>query len=274
MQGQVLDYSIQTNEGIISGVDGSRYTFSGSEWREAVTPSRGMTVDFETEGARAVGVYRALGRGAANATPTDAEPGGTAAMQGQVLDYSVQANEGVISGDDGIRYTFAGSEWREDVIPARGMRVDFAVDGSNAAGVYRVLGRGQFAANIQDSVSSAFSRSGATGSEITPGNRFVGYLVEVGIRIGLSIVTWLVIGLPLGIVTLGSGLFLMPIIASAMLFGYYWLMYATQSEGLGHKAIGATLINYATGEPLSMGRAAARRGGHCRLVAFPHSNPD
>ena len=40
MQGQVLDYSIQTNEGIISGVDGSRYTFSGSEWREAVTPSR------------------------------------------------------------------------------------------------------------------------------------------------------------------------------------------------------------------------------------------
>jgi len=61
-------------------------------------------------------------------------------MKGQVLDYSVQANSGVISGQDGARYTFAGSEWKADVPPSRGMSVDFDVQGTNAVGVYRALG--------------------------------------------------------------------------------------------------------------------------------------
>ena len=40
MNGQVLDYSVQTNSGLISGDDGTRYTFIGAEWKETVTPSR------------------------------------------------------------------------------------------------------------------------------------------------------------------------------------------------------------------------------------------
>ena len=60
-------------------------------------------------------------------------------MQGQILDYSVQTNAGVIAGDDGNRYTFAGSDWQESAVPARGMRVDFEVHGAMAASVYRAL---------------------------------------------------------------------------------------------------------------------------------------
>lgn len=60
MQGQILNYSVQTNEGVISSDDGNRYTFAGSEWREANPPARGMRVDFEVQGAAAVAVYRAL----------------------------------------------------------------------------------------------------------------------------------------------------------------------------------------------------------------------
>ena len=61
MQGQVLDYSIQTNEGIITTKDGQRYRFEGKEWKEATVPSRGMDVDFDVnENSCAVGVYRAL----------------------------------------------------------------------------------------------------------------------------------------------------------------------------------------------------------------------
>ncbi len=63
MQGQILDYSIQTNEGVISGEDGSRYTFAGSAWSDSTPPTRGMRVDFEVQGTDAVGVYRALGGG-------------------------------------------------------------------------------------------------------------------------------------------------------------------------------------------------------------------
>jgi hypothetical protein len=33
MKGQILDFSVQNNEGVISGADGARYTFTGSEWK-------------------------------------------------------------------------------------------------------------------------------------------------------------------------------------------------------------------------------------------------
>ncbi len=61
MKGQVLDYSVQTNTGVISGSDGSRYTFVGIEWKGDTAPSRGMSVDFDVQGTAAIGVYKALG---------------------------------------------------------------------------------------------------------------------------------------------------------------------------------------------------------------------
>ena len=57
-------------------------------------------------------------------------------MTGQILAYSIQTNSAVISGDDGNRYAFSGDEWQEAGMPTRGMRVDFAADGSLARGVY------------------------------------------------------------------------------------------------------------------------------------------
>jgi len=61
MKGQILEYSVQANTGIISGSDGNRYEFSGSEWKGSSVPVRGMSVDFETDGNHAKGVYLALG---------------------------------------------------------------------------------------------------------------------------------------------------------------------------------------------------------------------
>ena len=58
MTGQVLDYSIQTNEGIISGDDNQRYRFAGSDWPGASAPARGTLVDFDiADGNRAVSIY-------------------------------------------------------------------------------------------------------------------------------------------------------------------------------------------------------------------------
>jgi hypothetical protein len=42
MKGQILDFSVQRNEGIISAADDKRYAFAGSEWRDAEKPQRGM----------------------------------------------------------------------------------------------------------------------------------------------------------------------------------------------------------------------------------------
>lgn len=61
MKGQILDYSIQSNSGTISGADGSRYYFNGSEWKGTGAPMRGMAVDFDAEGNQAKAVYVALG---------------------------------------------------------------------------------------------------------------------------------------------------------------------------------------------------------------------
>lgn len=57
-------------------------------------------------------------------------------MKGYVLDYSVQAGVGVITADDGNRYEFAGTEWRDSSFPIRGSRVDFDVRDGVAVAVY------------------------------------------------------------------------------------------------------------------------------------------
>ena len=60
MNGQILDYSAQTNSGLITGDDGNRYNFVGAEWKDQAIPNRGMRVDFEAQGGDAVGIYRAM----------------------------------------------------------------------------------------------------------------------------------------------------------------------------------------------------------------------
>lgn len=58
MKGRILDFSIQTNTGIITGEDHKRYSFVGSEWKETQAPVRGYEVDFEINAeGQAIGIY-------------------------------------------------------------------------------------------------------------------------------------------------------------------------------------------------------------------------
>lgn len=61
-------------------------------------------------------------------------------MKGKILDYTVQINEGIISGDDGNRYKFSGTEWKAVTPPMAGACVDFEVSDQTAHGVYLVSG--------------------------------------------------------------------------------------------------------------------------------------
>ena len=60
-------------------------------------------------------------------------------MKGQILEFSIQSNSGVISGDDQNRYHFTGASWRGQISPARGQKVDFTVDGTGQANDIYVL---------------------------------------------------------------------------------------------------------------------------------------
>ena len=62
-------------------------------------------------------------------------------MKGQILDFSIQSNSGVISGDDQNRYHFTGASWRGQISPARGQKVDFTVDGTGQANDIYVYSR-------------------------------------------------------------------------------------------------------------------------------------
>jgi TM2 domain-containing membrane protein YozV len=57
MKGKILDYTVQTNQGVITGDDGNRYKFVGAEWKASTPPTAGSTVDFETNLQEARGIY-------------------------------------------------------------------------------------------------------------------------------------------------------------------------------------------------------------------------
>ena len=62
-------------------------------------------------------------------------------MQGTILSVAVQGGQGLILGDDGVRYTYTPLGWRDASMgTAQGMRVDFEVRGSHAVGIYPAPG--------------------------------------------------------------------------------------------------------------------------------------
>ncbi|WP_333713885.1 hypothetical protein [Yoonia sp.] len=64
-------------------------------------------------------------------------------MKGTILEFNVQNSTGVISGDDGGRYTFGGPEWKSQATPSKGTKVDFIADENHSAReVYTAVGAG------------------------------------------------------------------------------------------------------------------------------------
>jgi phage shock protein C len=67
--------------------------------------------------------------------------GSGASVAGKVLDFNVSAASGLILGDDGVRYTFRGAEWRSAAaLPLAGLRVNFVVSGLDALAIYAEAG--------------------------------------------------------------------------------------------------------------------------------------
>lgn len=61
-------------------------------------------------------------------------------MKGQILDFSIQNGGGLITAENGKRYSFKSEEWKEPNIPMRGMKVDFDIDeNGQAIGIYKAL---------------------------------------------------------------------------------------------------------------------------------------
>ncbi|MBB6254514.1 TM2 domain-containing protein [Nitrospirillum iridis] len=59
-------------------------------------------------------------------------------MLGTILSYSAQTGDGIISGADGQRYAFRSADWRSEVEPLSGRKVDFIGTDGIAQQVYAV----------------------------------------------------------------------------------------------------------------------------------------
>ncbi len=57
MRGQVLGVDKRTGDGIVTGEDGRRYSFTPTDWAHRGEPAIGMFVDFETEQNRALSIF-------------------------------------------------------------------------------------------------------------------------------------------------------------------------------------------------------------------------
>jgi TM2 domain-containing membrane protein YozV len=57
-------------------------------------------------------------------------------MRGQVLGFDYRTGLGEISGDDGCRYKFVGTEWRPPAQPRAGQKVDFEIEKDEARAIY------------------------------------------------------------------------------------------------------------------------------------------
>lgn len=79
MKGQVLDFSIQTNSGVIASDDGRRYSFTGDGWQIPTPPQIGMPVDFDTNGGTAIDIYAATRNAPPSSTPAVLPPARTPA---------------------------------------------------------------------------------------------------------------------------------------------------------------------------------------------------
>lgn len=63
-------------------------------------------------------------------------------MKGRVLGFSAETGTGVISAEDGRRYTFATADWQAGRPVDAGIRVDFEAYGETAKGIYADTGGG------------------------------------------------------------------------------------------------------------------------------------
>lgn len=149
-------------------------------------------------------------------------------MKGKILDYSIQESKGLITGDDGNRYSFQNSEWKAAKVPSINQRVDFEIDGKNAIGIYLDASSSFDTEKIKSSLSEIQNSELFTSAQ---GN--VSRAVKAGVqnKMGFTLSIFMTIALFFPIITIpfmgsfslmsdtwGKVLFLLLIVLSALFY--------------------------------------------------------
>ena len=115
-------------------------------------------------------------------------------VKGHVLDFSVQANSGIISGDDNQRYTFTGADWMETDPPRKGMAVDFATAGDQATQIYAAVGAASTASYTKSKLAAGLLAIFLGGLGIH--KFYLGYKTPGIILLLCGTIGWLLLAIP------------------------------------------------------------------------------
>ncbi|TDF85934.1 TM2 domain-containing protein [Pseudomonas sp. H9] len=112
-------------------------------------------------------------------------------MKGKILSFDSNTRNGVISGDDGNRYTFEVGQWKSAVLPKAGSRVDFTNTGGVAEAIYAdtttLVGNSK---KIPAALLAFFL--GAFGAH----KFYLGYTAQGVIMLLVFLFGWLLLGIP------------------------------------------------------------------------------
>ena len=76
-------------------------------------------------------------------------------VKGRVLGYQPQTDTGTIVGDDGMRYTFKGEQWRDPYPPNQGTRVEFGISIDPEGGIPNALDIYKASASVNKSKAAS-----------------------------------------------------------------------------------------------------------------------
>ena len=132
-------------------------------------------------------------------------------MKGQVLNYDNLKGEGLISAENGERYTFAGVEWKSAPQQLRtGTSVDFSPNGNAASAIYAVgnAGPGMHAIGGGTAPGAAYGyeKSNVVAALLAfflggfgAHKFYLGYNTEGAILLGTTIVSWVLLIIFIGL---------------------------------------------------------------------------
>lgn len=112
-------------------------------------------------------------------------------MKGKTLEFNQESRTGVISGDDGKRYTFAISEWKGTALPKAGNSVDFSINGDTAEAIYTESSSGDGASKKVAAALFAFFL-GAFGAH----KFYLGYTKQGLIMLLVFLFGFILLGIP------------------------------------------------------------------------------
>lgn len=123
-------------------------------------------------------------------------------MKGKVLGYNKENQTGVITSEEGKRYTFSRADWESPNEPVPNASVDFETEDNRAVGIYRVGGALSNVANDGLSKKWVATILAFIAGWIGVHKFYLGYTKQGIIMLASFLLGWILLGIPSVIVSI------------------------------------------------------------------------